>query len=802
MARMLTTRAALAVTATVVILLLLATIVFDSRALSTGDRTNAGVGGGRPEPRGSEVGFIPGVVLPNLARKGRSAKRVRPESGTRSAFYGDIQRQHQEWLLRRAQEVGSAAGVKGRSGRRTTDVAASGGSGRAERENKAEREDRDLHEDDGADDTADAVVVATDVQVGLVTGEADVKGEADAAADQEGGGGGGAGTGVERGTRSDGAATASSGGEEETSGRRTAGKENNRGGRLGKRGGGLESGGLTGLATPATVGDAAGEAAGDAGAVATINPKPEERRRRLRSQGEEEEEEEEKADPPQRKRRQLRKQPTRRAAAVTVPAAEFDEWESSTKRDTGGDEVLTTTAAAATTTKTITTTTPSPPLPPPTAPTTTPAPKRRRTGAGTDSSRKDRPGPEQTEGRLMTATNDAEEERRERVRRLERGAELWGGTYAPPIEPERRRDLIEKWSARREGNDGERDGGKEKRPSVGAGDHHHHQQQQQQQHLRRDEGRVLYVISSFDRGKRLGQFYQHVDKVDYILMMMDEMREACELGFSPEIHLIAAWDPSEVSSLVRDRLFCTRTGEHVPYTYEEHPPSIRNNLAIQHRIYMRERLQQFDVFLQVEDDMVLTLNHILLYLEECDVLENRTAVSLRAPSVFVPGFIRVESGGDVEGHEGWFEWEIVLSRLFPINVDGAGTYMALRPSRVLKRAGNNQGLWMATRDQLKLMAKRTRCRYLDFDENSTNGMPETHGGSLQMFSPECGFEKVFPATHFEDFAVHHRTNNKNGRMGESIPGVSMAMLRLWAEQFIRDKDYLRVVRNSVIEKAT
>lgn len=38
------------------------------------------------------------------------------------------------------------------------------------------------------------------------------------------------------------------------------------------------------------------------------------------------------------------------------------------------------------------------------------------------------------------------------------------------------------------------------------------------------------------------------------------------------------------------------------------------------------------------------------------------AVSPRAPSVFVPGFIRVESGGDVEGHEGWFEWEIVLSR--------------------------------------------------------------------------------------------------------------------------------------------
>lgn len=44
-------------------------------------------------------------------------------------------------------------------------------------------------------------------------------------------------------------------------------------------------------------------------------------------------------------------------------------------------------------------------------------------------------------------------------------------------------------------------------------------------------GRILYVISSFDRGQRLGKaFTQLNDKLDYILMMMDEMREACEVS--------------------------------------------------------------------------------------------------------------------------------------------------------------------------------------------------------------------------------------------------------------------------------
>lgn len=41
--------------------------------------------------------------------------------------------------------------------------------------------------------------------------------------------------------------------------------------------------------------------------------------------------------------------------------------------------------------------------------------------------------------------------------------------------------------------------------------------------------KILYVITSFDRGKRLGRKFRGVDKLDYVLMMADEMREACEV---------------------------------------------------------------------------------------------------------------------------------------------------------------------------------------------------------------------------------------------------------------------------------
>lgn len=54
------------------------------------------------------------------------------------------------------------------------------------------------------------------------------------------------------------------------------------------------------------------------------------------------------------------------------------------------------------------------------------------------------------------------------------------------------------------------------------------------------------------------------------------------------MHFITAWDTTEVADLIRDRLFCERTGAYVPYSHEEHPPDIGNNLALKVRDGNRE----------------------------------------------------------------------------------------------------------------------------------------------------------------------------------------------------------------------
>ncbi|CAM9164229.1 unnamed protein product [Scytosiphon promiscuus] len=205
---------------------------------------------------------------------------------------------------------------------------------------------------------------------------------------------------------------------------------------------------------------------------------------------------------------------------------------------------------------------------------------------------------------------------------------------------------------------------------------------------------------------------------------------------------------------------------------------------------MKPRVQNYDLFIQMEDDMILTVNHILRYLEESEKLSHRKPGSPMYD--FMPGFVRVEPEPGATGVGGeWFEWEIVLSRFRGLSVKGAGTYLGLEKSRVLPYSGNNQGFWMATQGQLKYLQRQ--CQYLRYTEKSSLPFVEKFSGSLEMFSPMCHNTKVFPADSFENFMVHHRTNNKNGKRGESNPAVSVSMMRLWASQVLRDEEMLMEV---------
>lgn len=445
-------------------------------------------------------------------------KGVRSDSGARSPFYGDVQRRHQDWLLRRAEEI--------RSGTNDGDGDGGGGSG-----------EEAVSVGEKAGDTVEGKTrTDQEAQEGVQASATVEHGEE---GDREGDGGQVVATRYEGGY----AETVDSEDWTNTGAGAGPGKD------LSAESDKAENAGQD---IPDSIG-AAVSGGGDS------NPAPGTKRHLRRHQQEE---------PQGRQRQRRRRQAGREAASLAS-----DDGEESL-----AEEGKASATAAATTAETT--------------------PRRRTSAVGWGWGWSG-----------DAAESDTAIKNKERIRRLERGAELWGGTYAPPIESQRRQGLIDKWSDEQQGAQ-----------------------------------RILYVITSFDRGERLGRDYKQIDKLDYILMMMDEMREACEvghchvgvagkgvtdfralvlltrsprcfasssidsvlpcapplhtlangaaakqLGFWPQIHLIAAWDPSKVTALMEERLFCQRTGKHVLLSYEEHPPSVRNNLAIKVSPLCRER---------------------------------------------------------------------------------------------------------------------------------------------------------------------------------------------------------------------
>ena len=108
---------------------------------------------------------------------------------------------------------------------------------------------------------------------------------------------------------------------------------------------------------------------------------------------------------------------------------------------------------------------------------------------------------------------------------------------------------------------------------------------------------------------------------------------------------------------------------------------------------------------------------------------------------------------------------------------------------VLCRGCASQGMWLATREQLRRLSKKQSCRYLDFDESSGKGHVETHSGSIQMFRPNCGLQKVWYCgspglshlpcvyTSFALGRIQSCYSDLGADSGRATPGLFMVHLR-------------------------
>jgi SAM-dependent methyltransferase len=185
------------------------------------------------------------------------------------------------------------------------------------------------------------------------------------------------------------------------------------------------------------------------------------------------------------------------------------------------------------------------------------------------------------------------------------------------------------------------------------------------------------------------------------------------------------------------------------------------SLPFNHKRLFAERAEKYDLFVYSEDDILITENNLRAFLDASTVLQEDE----------LAGYLRIEmsSNGAVNYPDihGYHHWD-------PTSVRSRGKY-------TLGRFTNEHAAcYVLTRNQLKKAIK------------SGGFLVEPHEWKHDLLCTaatdpyiQCGFAKLIPISHLNDFTVHHLSNkyvNKMGVDGANLRSQVETMLRLSDKQ--------------------
>lgn len=113
-----------------------------------------------------------------------------------------------------------------------------------------------------------------------------------------------------------------------------------------------------------------------------------------------------------------------------------------------------------------------------------------------------------------------------------------------------------------------------------------------------------------------------LNRMDPIMIILNEYKSMCESGWKPTISFFTSENVTEsIRLLIRDKLWCYHIESYIPVVW-----NIRDQLGIQlahdTRLYFRQEVNNYDVFVYHEDDMIVSHSHIAAYLFETKKLHN------------------------------------------------------------------------------------------------------------------------------------------------------------------------------------
>mmetsp|Transcript_20518 Transcript_20518/g.36042 ORF Transcript_20518/g.36042 Transcript_20518/m.36042 type:complete len:427 (+) Transcript_20518:33-1313(+) len=123
--------------------------------------------------------------------------------------------------------------------------------------------------------------------------------------------------------------------------------------------------------------------------------------------------------------------------------------------------------------------------------------------------------------------------------------------------------------------------------------------------------KVLYIVPMYN-------FKQYV----HTELMMGSVRDMCEAGAKVSFVLQTTESiPGYMTQIFKTQQYCANPAGDIQITVDTYDKNITMALSQQHRQYMYDRLERFDLFVYAEDDMHVRPAHLALFLREMALIE-------------------------------------------------------------------------------------------------------------------------------------------------------------------------------------
>lgn len=250
------------------------------------------------------------------------------------------------------------------------------------------------------------------------------------------------------------------------------------------------------------------------------------------------------------------------------------------------------------------------------------------------------------------------------------------------------------------------------------------------------------------RNRLLGMILTfNFDHIDPLMLIVGEYQAICEAGWAPTVVIFTTvhWS-SVIQRYFRQKSYCYRTNSSVPFIISEHDPSINVALGAQHRKYMQDKVDLYDVFVYHEDDIVFKHAHLVGYLKETQTLhELMPEDGLLHNNIGFQRYRRLPVGG-------YADTDIFEQELFeetpdfnPVCVDNQNATLSLP---YLQATGNlHQAIWIFTREQVLLLQEK--CQFLNQSSPSREFM-----SSFSVWD-HCHLRKLLPGNRLLQFTIQH-----------------------------------------------